>query len=189
MLTTQNPVDLDYKAPISPETLVHCDSKPSGNKMRVLDGLEGAASQGMVRRSKWSKILATGPKGIPHEQCSRSRNHIPKPLGNVVFEGPLTRNRISQLTASTKMHEPAIQAPATGRASGPIRQGSLYTSGTAIPYAAPGTGIQRWHLGSAPRLRKSRLPNLCRLFCCPCPASVRYGFLPDSPRGSPVISL
>ena len=105
MLTTQNPVDLDYKGLSNTGTWFIGRLQTERDKMRVLDGLEGAAStQGMkFDRRQMEQILA----GLGQRVFLMNNVHDDAPA---IFEtrwvmsylrGPLTRNQISQLTAST----------------------------------------------------------------------------------------
>jgi hypothetical protein len=101
LLATQNPVDLDYKALSNIGTWFLGRLQTERDKMRVLDGLEGAAAsrEGGIDRSKMERLLSGLGKRIfvlnnVHEN------------GPVIFSvrwvmsflrGPLTRTQIKKL--------------------------------------------------------------------------------------------
>jgi hypothetical protein len=119
MLTTQNPVDLDYKGLSNTGTWFIGRLQTERDKMRVLEGLEGVAlSQGgRFDRAKMEAILA----GLGQRVFLMNNVHDDEPT---VFEtrwcmsylaGPLSRNQISSLVHSRKTAQPtewqAVQTP------------------------------------------------------------------------------
>src|SRR5690606_18133917 len=101
VLATQNPVDLDYKALSNAGTWFLGRLQTERDKMRVLDGLEGAsASAGMnFDRSRVEQILS----GVGARVFLLNNVHEDVP---VVFHtrwalsylsGPMTRQQISEL--------------------------------------------------------------------------------------------
>lgn len=101
VLATQNPVDLDYKGLSNAGTWFLGRLQTERDKMRVLEGLEGASLQAgsMFNRGQMEKILA----GLGSRVFLMNNVHDDQP---VVFEtrwamsylrGPLTRNQIQKL--------------------------------------------------------------------------------------------
>lgn len=106
ILATQNPVDLDYKALSNAGTWFLGRLQTERDKLRVLDGLEGAtASAGFhFDRRKMEQILS----GVGSRVFMLNNVHEDQP---VLFQtrwvlsylrGPLTREQISTLMASRK---------------------------------------------------------------------------------------
>ena len=102
MLTTQNPVDLDYKGLANTGTWFIGRLQTERDKMRVLEGLEGASmTQGMAfDRSQMEQILA----GLGNRVFLMHNVHEDEPT---LFEtrwcmsylrGPLTRTQIQKLS-------------------------------------------------------------------------------------------
>ena len=122
MLTTQNPVDLDYKGLANAGTWFIGRLQTERDKMRVLEGLEGAsATQGVAfDRSKMEQILA----GLGNRIFLMHNVHDDQPT---LFEtrwtmsylrGPLTRSQIQQLSdAESTAKTAAAQAPAQEQAA------------------------------------------------------------------------
>lgn len=105
VLSTQNPVDLDYKALSNTGTWFLGRLQTQRDVERVLDGLQGAsAASGDFERGKAEKLLA----GLRQRMFLMHNVHDTQP---VVFEsrwamsylaGPLTREQIRTLTADRK---------------------------------------------------------------------------------------
>ncbi|HHY11010.1 MAG TPA: ATP-binding protein [Firmicutes bacterium] len=140
LLTTQNPVDLDYKGLSNTGTWFIGRLQTERDKMRVLDGLEGAAgTQGMrFDRREMEKILA----GLGRRVFLMNNVHDDAPT---IFEtrwvmsylrGPLTRNQISQLTESVVEPQIAARVPAYPGAGIPYADAAA-----GVSYVFPGTGI------------------------------------------------
>lgn len=101
MLTTQNPVDLDYKGLANAGTWFIGRLQTERDKMRLIDGLTGAAATEGVKfdRKEMEKVIS----GLGHRMFLMNNVHEDVP---VVFEtrwcmsylrGPLTRNQIKDL--------------------------------------------------------------------------------------------
>ena len=99
LLATQNPVDLDYKGLSNTGTWFIGRLQTERDKLRVLDGLEGAAMGGGFDRGKMDTLLS----GLGNRVFLMNNTHEDGP---VVFttrwvmsylRGPLTRNQIKQL--------------------------------------------------------------------------------------------
>jgi len=121
LLATQNPVDLDYKGLSNTGTWFLGRLQTERDKMRVLEGLEGAAAtQGMKfdRQSMEQTLAGLGNRiflmNNVHEDAA------------VVFEsrwamsylrGPLTRNQIKILMDPIKSQVPVMQAAPSAAAA------------------------------------------------------------------------
>lgn len=117
VLATQNPVDLDYKGLANTGTWFLGRLQTERDKMRVLDGLEGAAAAANARfdKSKISEILS----GLGSRRFLMNNVHEDAP---VVFEsrwamsylrGPLTREQIKKLMEGRRPAVATQAAPAT----------------------------------------------------------------------------
>lgn len=124
VLSTQNPVDLDYKGLANTGTWFLGRLQTERDKNRVLDGLEGAAAQanGNFDRASMDTLLS----GLGKRIFLLNNIHDDHP---VLFEtrwtlsylrGPITRTEIKQLMASRKIDTSATPAslPVTKAASG-----------------------------------------------------------------------
>jgi hypothetical protein len=122
VLATQNPVDLDYKGLANCGTWFLGRLQTERDKLRVLDGLEGAATSAGAGfdRAKMDRILS----GLGNRVFLLNNVHEDHP---VVFQsrwalsylrGPLTREQISRLMADRKGSKAkgASGQPATGAA-------------------------------------------------------------------------
>jgi hypothetical protein len=110
VLSTQNPVDLDYKGLSNTGSWFIGRLQTAGDKDRVLAGLEGAAAGSGFDRSRMEEILA----GLGKRVFLLNNVHENAP---VTFEtrwvlsylsGPLTRQQIKRLMADKK----SVAAPA-----------------------------------------------------------------------------
>jgi len=120
VLATQNPVDLDYKGLANTGTWFIGRLQTERDKMRVLDGLEGAAASTGVKfdRSRMEEILA----GLGNRVFLLNNVHEDAP---VIFEsrwalsylrGPLTRSQIKLLMDPRKTATPERAAGQAARA-------------------------------------------------------------------------
>ena len=120
VLATQNPVDLDYKGLSNTGTWFIGRLQTERDKMRVLDGLEGAAAgAGRFDRQQMEETLA----GLGKRKFLLHNVHADGPE---VFEtrwvmsylrGPMTRDQIRQVMAGRKPEPPpATTAPAPAAA-------------------------------------------------------------------------
>ena len=114
VLATQNPVDLDYKALSNAGTWFLGRLQTERDKLRVLDGLEGASTSAGVAfdRQEIEKILSA----VGNRVFLMNNVHEDHP---VLFQtrwalsylgGPLTREQISTLMAERKKQAPALTA-------------------------------------------------------------------------------
>jgi hypothetical protein len=117
VLSTQNPVDLDYKALSNAGTWFIGRLQTERDKQRVLEGLEGAAAGGSFNKNRTEQILA----GIGQRVFYLHSVHENEP---VIFNtrwvmsylaGPLTKDQIAKLPAQniesdrSASHEPVAQ--------------------------------------------------------------------------------
>ena len=134
VLATQNPVDLDYKGLSNTGTWFIGRLQTERDKMRVLDGLEGASGSAgkSFNRAEMEQILA----GLGQRVFLMNNVHDDAP---VLFEtrwvmsylrGPMTRAQIQQLMDQRKS---AAEQPASVMASA----GPVATASTR-PVVAPG---------------------------------------------------
>ena len=112
VLSTQNPVDLDYKALSNTGTWMIGRLQTERDKARVMEGLEGAAAGAEFSRSDMEQTLA----GLGKRKFLLHNVHEAEP---VVFNtrwamsylpGPLTRDQIRQLMAERKSSSPKKSA-------------------------------------------------------------------------------
>ena len=105
VLSTQNPVDLDYKGLSNTGTWFIGRLQTERDKERVLAGLEGAAVGSGFDRGRMEEILA----GLGHRVFLLHNVHEDEP---VIFQtrwtlsylrGPMTREQIKRLTADRKI--------------------------------------------------------------------------------------
>ncbi|MCH8031183.1 MAG: ATP-binding protein, partial [Bacteroidetes bacterium] len=136
VLSTQNPVDMDYKALSNCGTWFVGRLQTERDKMRLLDGLEGASQNAEFDRSRMDKILS----GVGKRTFLLHNVHDSEPVLMTTrwvmsyLAGPMTRKQISRLMEARKAAaipadqaienittatEAMVQAPAPVAASGP----------------------------------------------------------------------
>ncbi len=119
VLSTQNPVDLDYKGLANAGTWFLGRLQTDRDKQRVLEGLEGAAAEagGSFDRAAMDKLLS----GLGKRVFLMNNVHESHP---VLFEtrwtlsylrGPLARPEIKALMSARKSGSPAASAPASAK--------------------------------------------------------------------------
>jgi hypothetical protein len=149
VLATQNPVDLDYKGLSNAGTWFLGRLQTERDKMRVIDGLEGAAATagGAFDRGKVDTMLSA----LKARTFLMSNAHEQAP---VLFQsrwalsylrGPLTRAQIRTLTAgrrpaaaATRSVAPTAGQPAAQPAASTATQQAGLRSGAERPALAPG---------------------------------------------------
>ena len=136
VLATQNPVDLDYKGLSNCGTWFLGRLQTERDKLRVLDGLEGASTTvgAQFDRGSLEKILSD----LGNRVFLMNNVHEDEP---VVFQtrwamsylrGPLTREQIATLMGPRKAHQPDASARETSMASPPAASG-IATSRPVLP--------------------------------------------------------
>jgi hypothetical protein len=142
VLSTQNPVDLDYKGLSNMQT--------DRDKERVLAGLEGAAAGTGFDRGRMEEVLA----GLGKRVFLLNNVHENAP---VTFEtrwvlsylrGPLTREQIKVLMADKKPQAASAAAPAPAAAAGMTAAAAAQpagvqppVTGSQPPVIAPGINV------------------------------------------------
>jgi hypothetical protein len=149
LLTTQNPVDLDYKGLSNTGTWFIGRLQTERDKMRVLEGLEGAAAtQGATfERGRMEQTLA----GLGNRIFLMHNVHDDQPT---LFEtrwcmsylrGPMTRSQIQQISTAAKPAVARVAAPAS-----PAVPPSPAAPAVSIPATAaapsPPPGIRQYFL-------------------------------------------
>ena len=149
VLTTQNPVDLDYKGLSNIGTWFLGRLQTERDKSRMLDGLEGSTA-GSMDRDKVDRILSALGKRV-------FLLHNVHDEGLVTFQtrwtmsylrGPLSRDQIRVLMGSRSRTEPAApRAPEPGVAPAPKRASAAGAASDQPPVLPP--GIQQFFIPAA----------------------------------------
>ena len=160
VLTTQNPVDLDYKGLTNTGTWFIGKLQTERDKARVLDGLEGAASTAgsVLDRSELDRAISA----LGNRVFLLHNVHEDQP---VIFQtrwamsylrGPLTRSQVRSLTAGMKT--PVEVAPtATSAATRTVAQPSAVAAADASATVLP-SGYTRTPPTLPPDLQQVYLP-------------------------------
>jgi hypothetical protein len=141
VLSTQNPVDLDYKGLSNTGTWFIGRLQTDRDKSRVLEGLEGAAAGTGFDRGRMEEILA----GLGQRVFLLNNVHENAPVtfqtrwALSYLRGPMTREQIKLLTADRKATPTpaAVAAPATAAA------GSAALATSPQPAAPPTKPISK----------------------------------------------
>ncbi|MCB0745330.1 MAG: ATP-binding protein, partial [Ignavibacteriae bacterium] len=129
VLATQNPVDLDYKSLSNAGTWFIGRLQTDRDRMRVLDGLEGATLEGGGKfdRAQIDRLLSNLDKRVfllhnvnePHPVIFNTR------WAMSYLRGPLTRTQIKDLMNTEKPSAPSIIADTTSVSVDSINVSSL----------------------------------------------------------------
>jgi hypothetical protein len=149
VLTTQNPVDLDYKGLSNIGTWFLGRLQTERDKSRMLDGLEGSTA-GSMDRDKVDRILSALGKRV-------FLLHNVHDDGLVTFQtrwtmsylrGPLSRDQIRVLMGNRAKNEPPDpQAHGPGAAPAPKRPSAAGDVSDQVPVLPP--GIQQFFIPAA----------------------------------------
>jgi hypothetical protein len=142
VLVTQNPVDLDYKALSNAGTWFIGRLQAERDKLRLLDGLEGAAAtaQANFSRQKMDNIIS----GLQSRVFLMSNAHEDEPVlmttrwAMSYLRGPLTRDQIKQLMDPMKKTSPKtapIKPVVAEKKPGPSE--GLATQAPSLPIDVP----------------------------------------------------
>ncbi len=141
VLATQNPVDLDYKGLANTGTWFIGRLQTERDKMRVLEGLEGAAAgEARFDRGQMEALIA----GLGNRVFLMHNVHDDAP---VVFEsrwalsylrGPLTRTQIKTLMADRVAAAPREQPPAPERGARAAAAAPTRPAAPAVAAPPPG---------------------------------------------------
>jgi len=145
LLSTQNPVDLDYKGLSNTGSWFIGRLQTAGDKDRVLAGLEGAAAGTGFDRGRMEEILA----GLGKRVFLLNNVHENAP---VTFEtrwvlsylsGPLTREQIKTLMADRKFAAVPAAQTTPGVSAQPVSAAHVRESAPAAgpPVLAPGINV------------------------------------------------
>ncbi|MFN2447066.1 MAG: ATP-binding protein [Vicinamibacterales bacterium] len=148
VLSTQNPVDLDYKALANAGTWMLGRLQTERDKARVLEGLEGAAAAAGagLDRARMDTLLS----GLQKRMFLLHNVHDREPI---VFQtrwtlsylrGPLGRDEIRRLAA-----EGHRETEAADGAAAHAGDGSDHTSAAAVPSPAPAAGARNSRVADA----------------------------------------
>lgn len=135
MLATQNPVDLDYKGLANTGTWFIGRLQTERDKLRVLDGLEGACTTSGTEfdRGKMEAVLS----GLGGRVFMMNNVHDDKPVifhtrwAMSYLRGPMTRQQIARLMDSRKNEQASTVASTTNSA-----KSSVANKTAAIPVEA-----------------------------------------------------
>ena len=143
LLATQNPVDLDYKALSNIGTWFLGRLQTERDKLRVLDGLEGAAGSQNAKfdRASMERLIS----GLGNRVFLMNNVHEDAP---VIFHvrwvmsyltGPLTRSQIKLLMDPKRGEFMKISAPAEAAVANPMGMPGM--SAAALPRPNVGAGV------------------------------------------------
>jgi hypothetical protein len=153
VLSTQNPVDVDYKALSNAGTWMIGRLQTEQDKQRLLDGMSAASggvdvaavSQTISGLSKREFVLRRAGKDTPDVFTTR--------WAMSYLRGPLTRDQISTLMATARSVAPAATPPANDDSSTPAATAATVADDatTLMPDVADGVAV-RWVDIAAPWL-------------------------------------
>jgi len=113
VLSTQNPVDLDYKGLSNTGTWFIGRLQTERDRDRVLDGLEGAIGSDLNRKDMERIISGLGKrKFLLHNIHEKSPEIFETRWAMSYLSGPLTRTQIRQLTTAGKPAAPVAEESA-----------------------------------------------------------------------------
>jgi hypothetical protein len=157
VLSTQNPVDLDYKGLANAGTWFIGRLQTEGDKNRVMAGLEGAAAGRSFDRGRIERTLS----GLGKRVFLMNNVHEDQPA---IFQtrwtlsylaGPMTRDHIRRLMPAAPGQAPASPAQAPDAAIAP----AAAAASSAPPVLAP--GISAWYLRpESPAVRVEYYPHV-----------------------------
>lgn len=143
MLTTQNPVDLDYKGLTNTGTWFVGKLQADRDKQRLLDGLEGLAGSGdRPSRQEMDRIISgLGSRVFLLHNVNQDRPIIFQTRWAMSYlRGPLTRSQVKQLMAGQRAPQSAAEpapAAATASAALPVAPALVAGARPALPPDVP----------------------------------------------------
>jgi hypothetical protein len=142
VLTTQNPVDLDYKGLTNAGTWFIGKLQTERDKMRVLDGLESVSAEagGALDRKKLDRVIsALGSRVFLLHNVHEDRPVIFHTRWAMSYlRGPLTRTQVRELMAERKAEAAPVAEGAARRPA--VEKEVAPTAEAAAPEAGPPTG-------------------------------------------------
>jgi hypothetical protein len=167
VLTTQNPVDLDYKGLTNAGTWFIGKLQTERDKMRVLDGLESASVQagGAFNRKELDRLIsALGSRVFLLHNVHEDHPVIFQTRWAMSYlRGPLTRTQVRELMAGQRSASTPAAAPPTRRRQAVTKQGAPAAAEAAKARAdlpagysstPPALAPDMSHIFLPPRLRK-----------------------------------
>lgn len=164
VLSTQNPVDLDYRGLSNTGTWFIGRLQTERDKMRVMEGLEGAAGSQHFDRAALEQTIA----GLGKRVFLLHSVHEPAPI---TFEtrwtlsylaGPMTREQIRAVTAQSRS-APTDSASAGASSSGTAARNATSAATTATPLAGNGAARSAAAPVLPPDITQYWLPPVGRL--------------------------
>jgi hypothetical protein len=135
MLTTQNPVDLDYKGLTNAGTWFIGKLQADRDKQRLLDGLEGLPSAGSSRpdRQQLDKIISgLGNRVFMLHNVNQDQPVIYQTRWAMSYlRGPLTRSQVKELMVDSRAA--LLDAPAAKAVVGPPAGAQAHTAQPPVP--------------------------------------------------------
>ncbi len=157
VLSTQNPVDVDYKALSNAGTWMIGRLQTDQDKARLLDGMSAAAG-GVDINAIGATISGLAKREFVLRRAGKDQPEVFTTRWAMSYlRGPLTRDQISALMASQKAAQPvASSAPSTAAAtvadaSSPVGPNVASDESVVMPEVAGGIGV-RWADVAAPWL-------------------------------------
>jgi hypothetical protein len=167
ILTTQNPIDIDYKAISNAGTWMIGRLQTDQDKQRLLDGLESAA--GGIKRGDYDRLIsALGKRVFLYHNVHEKKPEIFHTRWVMSYlAGPLTLSQIPALNdlAGTSLVQDT-KSQKTGGASTPIRKTS--EKSTSKDIGVPGDVKQYFYISNEAEKTATLSPSLIAV------AKVRY---------------
>jgi hypothetical protein len=165
VLTTQNPVDLDYKGLTNAGTWFIGRLQTERDKMRVLDGLESASSEAgtALDRGALSDIISALGKRVflLHNVHEEAPVTFQTRWAMSYLRGPLTRMQVRELMKDAPLDQPSV-APVEGTAFAPAQPAAIQPSSQAarqpVAAAAPEVGLPTSPPSLSSRIQQVYLP-------------------------------
>jgi len=134
VLTTQNPVDLDYKGLTNTGTWFIGRLQTERDKMRLLDGLESASSEAghTLDRDELSRIISALGKRVflLHNVHEETPVTFHTRWAMSYLRGPLTRTQVRELTGDRKPDQPTT-TPLAGTGIAPSQPAAVRPTSAA----------------------------------------------------------
>jgi len=152
VLSSQNPVDLDYKGLSNAGTWFIGRLQTDRDKQRVIAGLEGAAAGKGFDRPAMEEVLA----GLGQRVFLLNNVHENAPVtfqtrwALSYMRGPMTRTQIKALMTAKKAQMPRLNAPAARAAPKTVAAAAFPATPTATTTAAAAPGIVQPPAASKP---------------------------------------
>jgi len=158
VLTTQNPVDLDYKGLTNTGTWFIGRLQTERDKDRVLDGLESASSEAgqTLKRNELSRIISNLGKRVflLHNVHEETPVTFSTRWAMSYLRGPLTRTQVRKLMADRKPDQPA-PAPVAKTGIAPAQPAAVQPTSAAATQPKSATAPASAFATSPPSLPPS----------------------------------